>query len=433
MSSMKSSKTDLLYGTNVILPALHMNRRKCVKLFLQEGQQSLLRFKKNEDIARIVRYAESKGIPVQLIRKRKLDNMSANRPHQGVVLCAEQLTPLKITSLTDMEKKGDGTEQYFAKMNDRDVLDQLQDPQNLGAIIRSAYFYGVDGVITTTENTARLGPTVSKASSGALELIDVFGVNDTADFVRRAQQSNWQILGAHIPYSFADIDISAFKHQYKPPPALPFKLPTLSDSSPESSNVANTESSPQPSETGTSTVKNEDSDSLGSPKTDPSPNSPPTPTAITQSPTLLIIGSEHDGISKDLKFYIDKYVYVPRKSLPIEWETIEEELIDQERPIAPTDSDPESKPSPKVQFSKVSKYPILSPREVGKPIHDYLETYVDSLNVSVATGVVLSWLIGVMESNVAGSVSGGAVMVVENYRKGKKVWIRDTSEQDEED
>ena len=75
-------------------------------------------------------------------------------------------------------------------------MDEIVDPQNLGAVLRSAHFLGVAGVVVCAKNSAPLSPVVSKASSGALERMDVRSVGVMPRFLRRCVEEGWDVFGA---------------------------------------------------------------------------------------------------------------------------------------------------------------------------------------------------------------------------------------------
>ena len=75
-------------------------------------------------------------------------------------------------------------------------MDEIVDPQNLGAVLRSAHFLGVAGVVVCAKNSAPLSPVVSKASSGALERMDVRSVGVMPRFLRRCAEEGWDVFGA---------------------------------------------------------------------------------------------------------------------------------------------------------------------------------------------------------------------------------------------
>ena len=80
------------------------------------------------------------------------------------------------------------------------VLDEVWDPQNFGALLRTAYFLGCDQVVTCSKNSAPLSPAVSKASSGAMELMDVYSSSNLMRFLDRSKANGWKV-SICLPYT----------------------------------------------------------------------------------------------------------------------------------------------------------------------------------------------------------------------------------------
>jgi 21S rRNA (GM2251-2'-O)-methyltransferase len=73
------------------------------------------------------------------------------------------------------------------------ALDEVWDPQNFGALLRSSYFLGIDKVVVCAKNSAPLSPTVSKASAGAMEAMDVFSTRNMMKFLDKAKNNGWAV------------------------------------------------------------------------------------------------------------------------------------------------------------------------------------------------------------------------------------------------
>lgn len=78
------------------------------------------------------------------------------------------------------------------------ALDEIQDPQNMGAIIRNSVYYGVDGIITTDIRSSPLNATVSKASSGALEIANIYYPNNLSRFIQQSKLNGWTVIGTSL-------------------------------------------------------------------------------------------------------------------------------------------------------------------------------------------------------------------------------------------
>ncbi|KAF7725623.1 hypothetical protein EC973_009502, partial [Apophysomyces ossiformis] len=76
------------------------------------------------------------------------------------------------------------------------ALDEIQDPQNLGSILRTAHFFGVDGVVLSSKNSAPLSSAVAKVSAGAVEFIDIYSTSNLVKFLKACD--GWQVIGADV-------------------------------------------------------------------------------------------------------------------------------------------------------------------------------------------------------------------------------------------
>jgi len=169
-----------LYGITPVEQCLLHNSRNCTQLLLKEGMRS-------KRLDRLVRLAREKSIPLATVDAAKLAATSGTRQHQGVVLSCGELKGRDLDDIPSLA--GDGRRLLVA-------MDQVEDPQNLGAVIRSAAFLGATGLITLRKNAAPLSPAVSKASAGALEHFPVFQVGNLSETLQRLRKEGYTIIGA---------------------------------------------------------------------------------------------------------------------------------------------------------------------------------------------------------------------------------------------
>eukprot|EP00617_Octactis_speculum_P017859 CAMPEP_0185755530 /NCGR_PEP_ID=MMETSP1174-20130828/14008_1 /TAXON_ID=35687 /ORGANISM="Dictyocha speculum, Strain CCMP1381" /LENGTH=370 /DNA_ID=CAMNT_0028434103 /DNA_START=85 /DNA_END=1198 /DNA_ORIENTATION=+ len=184
------SPFDHIYGIQPVLNALLMKQRpRFVELMLQQG--SFQNPQREEGaLGRIASLAgEISGLQMSLVDKHDLNMLSGNRPHQGVVLLAE---PLPLQTLDTLPSPDEGTTPCWL------ALDEVVDPQNLGALIRSACFLGAEGVITSVKNSAPLSPSVSKASAGAMELVNIHATKNLPRLLENARQDGWRVVGTAL-------------------------------------------------------------------------------------------------------------------------------------------------------------------------------------------------------------------------------------------
>lgn len=194
---------DHIYGISPIRLAIASGRRNISELIIQEGME--LSNKKDEKTAgEILKIAKEKGITIREFPKHDLNMLTENRPHQGFVLRAAPLQFQRIDSLPASD--------HFACVL---ALDEVWDPQNFGALLRTSHFLGVDKVIVCAKNSAPLSPAVSKASSGALEVMQVGSTDNMMRFLDKSMENGWQVVGTALGETATNLD------------ALPLTAPTI--------------------------------------------------------------------------------------------------------------------------------------------------------------------------------------------------------------
>nr|XP_026253796.1 rRNA methyltransferase 1, mitochondrial isoform X2 [Urocitellus parryii] len=176
-------RLELLFGLSPCLLALRAARRRVARLLLQAGRAGL-----QGERAELLREAEARDIPVLRPRRQKLDALCRHQVHQGVCM---EVSPLRPGACREAEEVSPGDDHQQLCL----VLEGLQDPRNLGAVLRSAHFLGVDKVIISQRNSCPLTPVVSKASAGAMEVMDVFSTDDLAGFLQAKARQGWLVAG----------------------------------------------------------------------------------------------------------------------------------------------------------------------------------------------------------------------------------------------
>ncbi|XVE54185.1 hypothetical protein DITRI_Ditri03aG0060300 [Diplodiscus trichospermus] len=183
-----------VYGVGPVLAALSAGRREFYALYVQEGLDLSSNNRKKKDkkgFEKVFRMAERLGLNVKEVSKHDLNMVVDNRPHQGLVLDASPLEMVKIKELDPLSNEGEKDSLWVA-------LDEVTDPQNLGAIIRSAYFFGASGVVLCAKNSAPLSGVVSKASAGSLELMELRYCKNMMQFLVSSAENGWRVLGGSV-------------------------------------------------------------------------------------------------------------------------------------------------------------------------------------------------------------------------------------------
>lgn len=153
----EKESNGLIAGRNPVIEALKAGKSLNTIFVSSEGGGSL---------GLICKMAKEKGIVVKQVSEAKLNAMSGGASHQGVIAsgaCAEYVTVEDILAVS--EKKG--TKPFII------ICDEIEDPHNLGAIIRTAEAAGVDGIIVPKRRSAALTETVYKTSAGAASWLPV--------------------------------------------------------------------------------------------------------------------------------------------------------------------------------------------------------------------------------------------------------------------
>lgn len=183
-----------IYGVGPVLAALSAGRRELYALYIQEGLDLSSNNRKKKDkkgFEKVLRIAEKLGLSKKEVSKHDLNMIADNRPHQGLVLDA---SPLEMVSIRELDPVLDDEEKGLLWV----ALDEVTDPQNLGAIIRSAYFFGAAGVVLCAKNSAPLSGVVSKASAGSLELTELRSCRNMMQFLVSSAENGWRVLGGSV-------------------------------------------------------------------------------------------------------------------------------------------------------------------------------------------------------------------------------------------
>lgn len=177
----RAESFEIVFGIAPCLLALTQGRRKTQKLFVKDGETS-----NRASVLKVCEEAHQRGVQVHRVSKRHLDKISSGAVHQGVCLQASPLSYLSEDPA--LSRRDTGTPLWL-------VLERIQDPMNLGAILRSAYFLGVDRVASSLHHSCPLSPVVSKASSGVMEVIEVYGYKSLEDMLKVKVAQGWQVVG----------------------------------------------------------------------------------------------------------------------------------------------------------------------------------------------------------------------------------------------
>ena len=168
-----------MYGRNAVYECLRAKRREVFKLLVAEGAQE------KGVLAHSLQLAASYGkrTPIQRVPRVQLDRVSEG--HQGVVA---EVSGYPYAALDDVLSQLTRPPLFL-------VLDCVQDPQNLGTLLRTAEAVGVEGVVIAKDRAAEITPTVVNASSGATEHLQIAQVTNIARTLQRLKESDVWVIG----------------------------------------------------------------------------------------------------------------------------------------------------------------------------------------------------------------------------------------------
>lgn len=171
---------DIIGGRNSVREALKAGRSINRVYFLEDNKSNIIR--------ELIFMVKSAHIPFQWVDKPKLDKLAKGLNHQGVIAL---VASHNYVELEDILRKA-GENPFIL------ILDGINDPHNLGAILRTAEAAGVDGVIIPKRRAVGINATVSKVSAGAVEYVSVARVSNIASTIDFLKKKDFWVIGAHL-------------------------------------------------------------------------------------------------------------------------------------------------------------------------------------------------------------------------------------------
>jgi len=182
-TSVIEEREDIVIGRNAVIEALR-GERTIETLYISNS-------KLEGSIKTIVGLAKENRILIKEVDKRKLDSMCGGEVHQGVIA---KVTPYKYSEVSDIldlaEKRGEAP--FIV------ILDEIEDPHNLGSIVRTAELFGVHGIILPKRRSASVSTTVYKSSVGAIEHVKIAKVTNLNSTIEELKEKGIWIYGADI-------------------------------------------------------------------------------------------------------------------------------------------------------------------------------------------------------------------------------------------
>jgi 23S rRNA (guanosine2251-2'-O)-methyltransferase len=180
----------LIYGINPVLEALRARRVTSIRVSSRADDR----------LATLVRLAEAQGVSVRRVSADELERVARGRAHQGVVADVKDARALSVEDLV----AGAAVAPLLV------VLDGIEDPHNLGAILRTVDAAGAEGVVRQSRHAAALGGAAAKASAGAVAYVRIAEVVNIARALETLKEAGvWTVgLAGDAPKRYDDIDFT---------------------------------------------------------------------------------------------------------------------------------------------------------------------------------------------------------------------------------
>lgn len=185
----------MIFGRNPVIELIKSGR-SINKIFFAEGSH-------DGSIKKIFSMAKNAGIVCEIVNRTKLDKICEGGRHQGVAAMAAAVQYSTVEEILN----------FSASKNESPfiiLLDELEDPHNFGAILRTADAVGVHGVIIPKRRSVQLNSTVAKTSAGAVEYVKVAQVVNVAQTLKKFHEMNLKIVGSDMSAekNFSEVDLS---------------------------------------------------------------------------------------------------------------------------------------------------------------------------------------------------------------------------------
>lgn len=169
-------------GRNPVLEALRSGR-EINKLLVAKGSRE-------GSIREVLSVAREAGVIIQEVDRQRLDTLAPDRNHQGVIAMVAAHAYVEVDDI--LAKAAAAGEDPFVL-----VLDGIEDPQNLGSLLRTADAAGIHGIIIPERRAAGLTETVAKVSAGAIEYVPVARVTNTVRTLEELKERGLWVVGTH--------------------------------------------------------------------------------------------------------------------------------------------------------------------------------------------------------------------------------------------
>lgn len=173
---------EILAGRNAVYEALRAGRRRIERVLVAEGAEQ------KGTLQQIVKLCQREGIALVSVRRRNLDEMGGALEHQGVIAEVSAYPYVELDDLYAISQQRQ-EDPFFL------ILDSLQDPQNVGSLLRTAEAVGIHGVILPERRAVGITAAVSRASAGAVEHLSICMVTNVVRTIEELKTRGTWVVG----------------------------------------------------------------------------------------------------------------------------------------------------------------------------------------------------------------------------------------------
>ena len=174
---------EIVAGRNAVFEAL-TSRRPVNKIYIKAGLQG-------GSLGKIIAEAQKSAVLIEYVQPEKLDRLAPGVRHQGIVALA---SPIAFSSLEEVLSRAAARKETPFLL----LLDELQDPQNVGALIRTADAAGVHGVLLPKRRSCPLNMVVAKISAGAVNYVPVVQIGNIVQMLSNLKEQGFWVVGADM-------------------------------------------------------------------------------------------------------------------------------------------------------------------------------------------------------------------------------------------
>ncbi len=179
-----SENLDTLFGIHAVMEALKSKKRNVVQLYVADNKAG------HRAVEEMIRLAKRNNVKIDRMDVKMMDRLTKGGNHQGVLAKAQPVRLMKLSTAL-YESDGNKKDLWLA-------VDEMTDPQNLGAIIRSAACLGFSTIILPQRRTVGLTPAVYKVACGAVERVNIVEVSNLSNALLDLKEEGFWVYGADM-------------------------------------------------------------------------------------------------------------------------------------------------------------------------------------------------------------------------------------------